>query len=208
VPYTFYLCSVNYLAHAYLSFGEPEILAGNLISDFVKGKKKFDYPPVIQKGIMLHRAIDEFTDTHQATKQAKLFFRPAYGLYAGAFMDIVYDHFLANDEKEFPDEKVLAVFTQKTYRQLMPYEPALPEKFRRFFYYMRLQDWLYNYRFTEGINNSFAGLVRRAAYIHDHQAALEVFEKHYLELKACYEIFFPALKHFAYGTLQKLNAAD
>ncbi len=35
---------MNYLAHAYLSFGDPDILAGNMISDFVKGKKKFDYP--------------------------------------------------------------------------------------------------------------------------------------------------------------------
>lgn len=42
-----------------------------MISDYVKGKKKFDYPPDIQKGIMLHRAIDTFTDFHEATKEAK-----------------------------------------------------------------------------------------------------------------------------------------
>jgi acyl carrier protein phosphodiesterase len=54
---------MNYLAHAYLSFGIPEITLGNLISDFVKGKKKNDYPAAIQRGIMLHRAIDTFTDT-------------------------------------------------------------------------------------------------------------------------------------------------
>jgi acyl carrier protein phosphodiesterase len=34
---------MNYLAHAYLSFNEPEILTGNMISDFVKGKKKFEF---------------------------------------------------------------------------------------------------------------------------------------------------------------------
>ena len=33
---------MNYLAHAYLSFNDPEILVGNMISDFVKGKKKAD----------------------------------------------------------------------------------------------------------------------------------------------------------------------
>ena len=31
---------VNYLAHAYLSFGIPDIVVGNLISDFIKGKKR------------------------------------------------------------------------------------------------------------------------------------------------------------------------
>lgn len=70
VPCTF----MNYLAHAYLSFGNPEILMGNMISDFVKGKTKFDYPVGIQKGIALHRMIDNFTDTHAATKEAKEFF--------------------------------------------------------------------------------------------------------------------------------------
>ena len=89
---------MNYLAHAYLSFDDPEVLAGNMISDFVKGKKKFDYPFRIQQGIMLHRLIDDFTDNHPATKEAKEFFRPDYRLYSGAFVDVVYDHFLAIDE--------------------------------------------------------------------------------------------------------------
>ena len=64
---------MNFLAHAYLSFGQPEILVGNMISDFVKGKKKFDYPGGIQAGMQLHRAIDTFTDAHPATKEAAIF---------------------------------------------------------------------------------------------------------------------------------------
>ena len=103
---------MNYLAHACLSFNHPEILTGNMISDFVKGKKKFDYSAQIQKGIALHRAIDEFTDAHEETRNAKLFFKPGYGLYAGAFVDIVYDHFLANDENEFANDE-LASFSKK-----------------------------------------------------------------------------------------------
>ncbi|MFL5743373.1 MAG: hypothetical protein ACJ751_01815, partial [Niastella sp.] len=35
---------LNYLAHAYLSFNQPAILAGNLFSDFVKGKQVNLYP--------------------------------------------------------------------------------------------------------------------------------------------------------------------
>ena len=92
---------MNYLAHAYLSFNHPEILVGNIISDFVKGKKKFDYPEGIQKGIHLHRLIDAYTDTHPATARAKEIFRPHYRLYSGAVMDVLYDHFLAIDPGEF-----------------------------------------------------------------------------------------------------------
>ena len=72
-----------------------------MISDYVKGKTKFDYPVGIQKGIHLHRLIDEFTDAHPVTAKAKSFFRPQYRLYSGAFIDVVYDHFLALDQKQF-----------------------------------------------------------------------------------------------------------
>ena len=88
---------MNYLAHAYLSFEDPEVLAGNMISDFVKGKKKYDYPPRILDGIDLHRDIDTFTDSSSITKEAAKFFKPAYGPYSLSFMDVVYDHFLAGE---------------------------------------------------------------------------------------------------------------
>ncbi|HTQ27983.1 MAG TPA: ACP phosphodiesterase [Puia sp.] len=196
---------MNYLAHAYLSFDHPEVLAGNLISDFVKGKKKFEYSRGIQDGISLHRAIDEFTDTHRSTIQAKQLFRPAYGLYAGAFMDIVYDHFLALDRNEFKTEADLAAFSHRTYGQLELFIPVFPERFARMFYYMKKQDWLFNYRLQEGIRNSFAGLVRRASYMDDHHPAVMIFEEHYAELKKSYEEFFPELKTFALQTLQHLQ---
>jgi acyl carrier protein phosphodiesterase len=208
---------VNYLAHAYLSFDNPEILTGNLISDFVKGKKKFDYPEAIQKGITLHRAIDSFTDSHETTRQAKVFFREAYGLYAGALVDVAYDHFLANDPNEFPDNRPdapdrladpdqLAAFAEKTYEQLAPFSPLFPERFARMFPYMRSQNWLYNYRFKEGIFSSFAGLARRAAYMPSSAAACRIFEAHYPGLEACYKDFFPKLKEFASSTLRELLA--
>lgn len=193
---------MNYLAHAYLSFKEPDILVGNLISDFVKGKQKFSYPTIIQKGIMLHRRIDDFTDHHESTIQAKLFFKAAYGLYAGAFIDIVYDYFLANDKNEFPGD-ALAGFADLTYKQLQPYQSVFPEKFRLMFHYMQSQNWLYNYQFKEGIHNSFAGLVRRAKYMDQHIPAFNIFEDHYNELRNCYQQFFPAVKNFAYDELRR-----
>lgn len=197
---------MNYLAHAYLSFGISEIAVGNLISDFVKGKKKLEYPDAIQKGISLHRAIDTFTDSHPVTQQAKVFFKPVYRLYAGALTDVVYDHFLAKDAHEFPGEegRGLLAFAEKTYEQLAPFQALFPEKFARMFPYMRSQNWLYHYRYKEGIYNSFTGLSRRAAYMPPPEQACELFEEHYTALEACYKLFFPALKDFAFATLQQL----
>ena len=151
---------MNYLAHAYLSFEEPEILAGNMISDFVKGKQKLAYSKGIQAGIMLHRFIDSFTDMHPVTHEAKQYFKEAVGLYSGAFVDIVYDHFLAMDEAQHTSQQ-LKDFSHQTYQKLEAFTIVMPEKFARMFPYMKAQDWLYNYRTINGIENSFGGLVRR-----------------------------------------------
>ena len=186
---------MNYLAHAYLSFNDPEILVGNLISDFVKGKKKFDYPPVIQQGIMLHRAIDTFTDEHAVTKEAKEFFRPHYRLYSGAFVDVVYDHFLATDENEFT-ENSLFDFTQQIYSILENYQQWFPERFAVMFPYMKKHNWLFNYRTLPGIEKSLGGVVRRAAYLTESDTAAYLFEKHYQPLQQCYRQFWQDVKPF------------
>jgi acyl carrier protein phosphodiesterase len=189
---------LNYLAHAYLSFSDSSLLTGNMISDFVKGKKKYEYPEGIQEGMTLHRQIDQFTDQHPATANARALLKPACGPYAGPFVDIIYDHFLALDSGIFPGNS-LSHFARSTYEQLGTMEEFFPPRFNSFAYYMRTQDWLYHYRFREGIFNSFKGLVRRAKYIYDAQPAFAAFEKYYSELNNCYKIFFPDIKAFAYG---------
>lgn len=195
---------MNYLAHAYLSFNIPEVLVGNMISDYVKGKKQFDYSLPVHQGIKLHRAIDQFTDTHAATHELKSFFRPQYRLYSGAFADVVYDHFLANDVYVFAAETDLKKFTANTYQLLDPYADIFPLPFQKMFPYMKAQDWLYNYRYPAGIAKSFEGLVRRSAYLTESEIAFETFNTHYTSMQACYETFFPELKKYSFQAMNEL----
>lgn len=184
---------MNYLAHAYLSFRQPGLVAGNMISDFIKGKKQYDYPPEILRGIKLHRAIDAFTDAHDATRQAKEFFRPAYRLYAGAFTDVVFDYFLATDPTIFPKEETLQLFAAETYNTLQQQYQLLPERFQKMLPYMQQQNWLYNYRFYEGIQQSLGGLVRRSTYLTESATAFAIFKEHQYQLQQCYDVLFPEL---------------
>ena len=195
---------MNYLAHAYLSFGRPGILVGNMISDYVKGKKKYDFPEQIQQGIAVHREIDQFTDTHPATKEAKEIFRPAYRLYAGSLMDVIYDHFLALDENEFTDESLKA-FTINTYAMLDQFTDHFPEKFSSMYPYMKTQNWLYNYRYRQGIEKSLAGVVRRAKYLEESDTAYLLFNEHYNKLKYLYQLFFPELKNMTINFLKQFD---
>jgi acyl carrier protein phosphodiesterase len=195
---------MNYLAHARLSFNDPEILVGNMISDFVKGKKKFDFPQRIQAGITLHRIIDAFTDEHTATKAAKEFFRSDYRLYSGAFIDVAYDHFLATDITEFTDSSLLH-FSEKVYAVLEENRTWLPERFAAMLPYMRSQNWLYNYRTRWGTEKSFAGLVRRSAYLEESDTASKLFNDHYQPLQGCYRQFWQEVKPFAQNQYELLK---
>jgi len=196
---------MNFLAHAFLSFNHPEILVGNMISDFVKGKKKFDYPHYILAGINLHRAIDSYTDMHPATKEAKTFLAAAAGPYAGAFVDVVYDYFLANDASQFFADG-LAQTAQQTYATLQQHVGVLPSPFSLMLPFMIHQDWLFNYQTKTGLAKSFNGVVHRAKYLESSTAIYELFEQHCTSLQECYNAFFPDVKLFAHQQFQAILA--
>jgi acyl carrier protein phosphodiesterase len=194
---------MNYLAHAYLSFNMPKIVVGNMISDFVKGSAKNFFNGEIQKGIVLHRAIDAYTDAHPAIKKAKEIFRPAYRLYSGAIVDVLMDHYLANDKKIF-DEEGLRSFTAGVYGHLEDHMTELPDRFVYMFPYMKTEDWLYHYKYEQGMEKSLRGLIRRAAYLSDSQPAYDLFLEHKLSLQECYDSFFEDVKKMAKEKLEQL----
>lgn len=178
---------MNYLGHAFLSFGDADILTGNMIGDHVKGKLALnDYPEGIQKGIMLHRKIDQFTDEHPATQRAKVLFREKYRLYSGAIMDTIFDHYLANDPKQFSSEQKLLDFSLDTYAKLESNSHYWPEKFATYFPYMKDHNWLYNYRHMQGTQRSLQGLERRAKYMPPSDEAYKTFVGYYYHLNQCY----------------------
>ena len=194
---------MNYLAHAYFSFNNPPILLGNMISDYVKGKKQYEYPIEIQKGIRLHRLIDTYTDEHQITKEIKKIFTPSVRLYSGAFVDVVYDHFLATNKTMLNEEEWLA-FAKISYDLLDDQSIHFPEKFARMFPYMQSQNWLFNYRYIWGIENSFGGLVRRAKYLDSSEDAFEALNNNYAEIEVLSAIFLADVQVFASNQFQRL----
>ncbi len=194
---------MNYLAHAYFSFNNPPILLGNMISDYVKGKKQYEYPTEIQKGIRLHRLIDSFTDEHHVTREIKKIFAPSVRLYSGAFVDVVYDHFLATNKTMLSEGEWLA-FTKVSYNFLADQSAHFPEKFARMFPYMQTQNWLFNYRYKWGIENSFGGLVKRAKYLDSSEEAFVAFNNHYSAIEELAEIFLTDVQGFARNQFQGL----
>ena len=186
---------MNFLAHSYLSFSEEQ-LVGNMIADFVKNRDVARLPESIQKGIKLHRAIDTFTDAHPLIHEAKAPFRPLVRLYSGAFVDVAFDYFLANDTTE-NSKREWQEHSREVYAVLRRYEEFLPEVFKKVLDKMQQDDWLYNYRNEWGIEYSFRNVVNKAQFLDKTTNVFPAFLANKDFLREKYEIFFPEIKSFA-----------
>jgi len=195
---------MNYLGHAYLSFGDGEVLTGNMIGDHVKGRIALEgYGKGVRKGIELHRKIDEVADKHPATLRAKLLFREDFGLYSGAIMDTLYDHFLANDPRYFATPDDLMTYTESVYALLDEQVASFPSTFATYYPYMKEQNWLFGYRSIKGIEKSLHGLARRAKYMPPIENAYDIFVAGYYQLNQCYYEFIDDMIKFVKVELGK-----
>jgi len=142
---------MNFLAHLYLSGDNDLIKIGNFIADGIRGKTFDTYPAEVQKGIVLHRAIDTFTDAHPIFRKSTKRLHERYHHYAGVIVDVFYDHFLSKNWSVYSDEP-LADFTERFYQSLRDNYDILTERTKGMMPYMIKNNWLYSYRTVEGIS--------------------------------------------------------
>lgn len=182
---------MNYLAHSFLSFSDGQIV-GQFLEDFIRNKERFSFPKEIQEGITMHRAIDTFTDSHPAIHEAKKVFSPLVRLYAGAFVDVSMDYFLAND-LSLLSEKGWKNHSLKVYKVLNENSVFLSEDFKRMLVKMEHDDWLYNYREDWGIKFSIQNVLNKAKYLEKDIPVFQAFLDNKDQLQKCYDDFFPDL---------------
>jgi acyl carrier protein phosphodiesterase len=186
---------LNYLAHVFLSGADEELMVGNFIADSVRGSQLHQYPAGVAAGIVLHRQIDTYTDTHLVVQQSKTRLRPQYRKYAGVIADIYYDHFLAVHFGQYA-ALPLADFCQQVYAVIGRYQTLLPEKVKYFLPYMVEQNWLLNYGNLAGIRRSLTGLSRRSAFVSNMETAAGELENNYPLYEKDFQAFFPDLQAF------------
>ncbi len=144
---------MNYLAHLYLSGNSEEILVGNFIGDYVKGKQYQKFPVGVQKGILLHRQIDSFTDRHELVKSCANHFRERYGRYSGIVTDVVFDHFLARFWCEY-SSITLRQFAKYVHAVLLSNYLLLPSRVKGFLPFLIQHKRLESYAHFKGIQQS------------------------------------------------------
>ncbi len=193
---------MNFLSHLYLSGDSEGIIIGNFIADGVKGSNFRHFPEEVQKGIILHRKIDSFTDSHPIVELSKGRLRSSYKKYASVIVDIYYDHYLAKNWGNYSDIQ-LQQFTQNVYRLVKEHHVLLPEKSAHFAHYMMEYDILFQYSRLEGIQQVFNGMARRASFLSNMEHAVKDLQEHYLLFEEEFKRFFPELQQYIAEEIKK-----
>jgi len=190
---------MNHLAHCFLSFGDEDILLGNFLGDFVKGHDWEKYPRGVQRGILLHRAIDSFTDNHPLTDRSVARIRPLARRYSPPFVDVLYDHLLAIHWEKYAPESFEA-FAAKTYVQLENRASEMPPILQERLPKMLAGKFLHGYTQREGLDWVLQRFTLRLTGQFDPQAISDVFFEDIEGFSEDFNGFFPELlahaRHF------------
>lgn len=184
---------MNYLAHMLLSGNDEKVMLGNFVADWVKGNSYTQFPLRVQQGILMHRAIDSFTDQHKLHKHSRTFFAPYYGRFSGIVVDVLYDHFLSQHWAEFcktsrRDFIAEAYSVMNTYRQLLPPRP------RRLLPSIIYHDWVGAYVSFAGLEKVLERMSKRSPLPAMSNAAISVLRDNYQQIDTDFCEFFPLLK--------------
>lgn len=195
---------MNFLAHIYLSNDIDDVIIGNFIADNIRGKRYQNYPIGIQKGILLHRQIDTFTDAHPTVRLSTKRLHKNYGHYSGVIVDILYDHFLAKNWNTY-SQVDLDLYTKRFYDLMMSNFEGLPERTQNMLPYMISGNWLLNYAKIEGIQSVLNGMNRRTKFKSNMNLATRELIQYYKEFESEFTSFFEELITFSDNTLQNLH---
>ncbi|HOS83671.1 MAG TPA: ACP phosphodiesterase [Bacteroidales bacterium] len=186
---------MNSLAHSFLSGTDEQVIVGNFLGDFVKGNSHTLYPPAIQKGILLHRSIDNFADNSTIVKQSILIFKPIYGRYAGIIVDILYDHLLSTHWNSYTNIQ-RDVFIEFTYNSLLKYYHLVPKRAQQLIPSLVYNNWMRYYASFYGLEKVLSRMATRTSLPQHTMECIDVFKRNYKELELHFQEFFPELQNF------------
>lgn len=195
---------MNFLAHIFLSFGDEEVSIGNFIADSIQGNRFKHLPEKIQQGIVLHRAIDTYTDAHPIYRKSSRRLHKNHSHFSRVIVDVFYDHFLAANWEHYSKEG-LENFVGRFYTLLKEHYEILPEHTKHLMPYMIRDNWLVNYAHVEGIDRVLKGLYRRTGRKSNMDRAAEDLLQHYDVFKEEFTLFFADLIIFSQEKFENIT---
>ncbi len=174
------------------------------MADSIKGKDYKKYKGNLRKGILLHRKIDSFTDTHPLVQKSAHRLFKNYRHYNGVIVDVFYDHFLAKNWKDYSNSE-LREYVQNFYTLLGNNLDRVPRNIQHLYPYMVRENWLYNYRKIEGIKQILFQMNNRIRGDFRIHQSTEELKLHYLEYEKEFTEFFPQIQEYVQQVKKRLK---
>ena len=191
---------MNYLCHLYLSGADPDILTGNFMGDFVKGRLGDAYPPGLRRGLELHRHIDAFAQDQTQFNRSRLRLAKEFGLYRGILVDLFYDHFLAVTWSDWSEEP-LTGYLHRVRQIVEGRRDCLPERLQGLLPVI-FEEMIPSYLETEGVSRALARMSKRVKRENPLAGGGVELTRHYEGLQEDFLLFLPAAREFAANFLR------
>lgn len=186
---------MNYLAHLYFSDPTVESRVGNLLGDFARGVDINQLSLPVRQGLINHRAIDQFTDTHPQVRELKTLFSPQRRRFSGIVLDVLFDHFLIHHWHRYTTEP-LDYFLDQAYDDLQKGLPLMPEQMQRVVGKMIEGDWIRSYEDIDQVGFALDRIASRIRFQNNFAGSISEIQHQYDALEAGFLQFFPDLTTF------------
>ena len=136
---------------------------GNFVGDAVKGRDvEAKWGLEVAMGIRFHRALDERSDGHEASRAARAAIRPYCGKWSGVVWDVLADHVLASEFDQLGQGcGDLDTFAARELQGLSLQLESMPERSRRFYEAMVHHGWLTGYQDGQVVHAVLDAMSRR-----------------------------------------------
>jgi acyl carrier protein phosphodiesterase len=190
---------MNWLAHIFVSENHVDYQLGNYLADPFKGKSWEGASKNVKDGMIMHKIIDSFTDSHDAVLKSKLRLG-SKGILKSIIIDITYDHLLINHWQQYC-KICISEFIDKFYKKAIVAADNYPEKAKSLVMRLIISKILTSYGTLEGLGAALKRIDKRLSpkilakesalnYMPNVKRVMPEVEKDFL-------IFFPDLiQHF------------
>jgi len=168
---------MNFLAHLWLAQSDDGLRLGAMLGDFVRGgMDTSELPLAAQRGIQMHRFIDQYMDGLPAMAELRQRFKPPFRRYAGIVIDMAFDHQLARRWNEYSAIS-LQQFDIEVRQLLAQYDELLPAELKGFMRYADRRGLFAAYQQKDEILFSLTGLGRRLSRSNPLHRADEIWDE-------------------------------
>jgi len=182
---------MNFLAHLHLCQHLSTMeAAGNLAADVCKteGNEAF------RRGVMVHRRIDAFTDTHELTAKARALFPGSYRRFGGVLSDLMFDHCLARGWESWSNHETVGSFVKPQLALMLGESDSLPKDATLVITRMQRGQWLQSYESIGGVRVAIERMATRRPVATGMLGAETVMRERSEEFFSLFQAFYPQLK--------------